>query len=203
MFGQPGHGSLLLKNTAADSVRLLMDKIYDYRRAQEKVLEDNPALLLGDVTSMNVTRMKGGKQRNVLPPFVELTVDIRIALTEDLEGFETMLRRWAKESAEKIEIEFLVKEPFCPPTKTDDSNIYWKAFKDATDELKMKIKPQVFPAGTDSAYVRAVGIPVIGFSPMINTPVLLHDHDEFLQADVYLRGIEIYKKIIENIANAV
>lgn len=36
---------------------------------------------------------------------------------------------------------------------------------------------------------------------MINTPVLLHDHDEYLQADVYLRGIEIYKKIIPAIAN--
>jgi aminoacylase len=37
---------------------------------------------------------------------------------------------------------------------------------------------------------------------MDNTPVLLHDHDEYLQADVYLRGIEIYQKIISNIANA-
>lgn len=37
---------------------------------------------------------------------------------------------------------------------------------------------------------------------MNNTPVLLHDHDEFLQADVYLEGIEIYKKIINNVANA-
>jgi aminoacylase len=61
---------------------------------------------------------------------------------------------------------------------------------------------QVFPGGTDSRYLRSVGIPAIGFSPMNNTPVLLHDHDEFLGADVYLKGIEIYKKIIEKIANA-
>lgn len=65
----------------------------------------------------------------------------------------------------------------------------------------MKTKLQVFPGGTDSRYIRGVGIPAIGFSPMINTPVLLHDHDEFLEADVYLRGIEIYKKIIQNVAN--
>lgn len=37
---------------------------------------------------------------------------------------------------------------------------------------------------------------------MIHTPVLLHDHDEYLQADVYLNGIEIYKKIIASVANA-
>lgn len=46
-----------------------------------------------------------------------------------------------------------------------------------------------------------VGIPAIGFSPMNNTPVLLHDHDEFISAEVYLRGIEIYKQLIKNIAN--
>jgi aminoacylase len=59
----------------------------------------------------------------------------------------------------------------------------------------------VFPGGTDSRYIRDVGIPAIGFSPMNNTPVLLHDNDEFLHADVYLKGIEIYKKIISNVAN--
>lgn len=36
---------------------------------------------------------------------------------------------------------------------------------------------------------------------MNNTPILLHDNDEFLKADIYLRGIEIYKKIISSIAN--
>jgi aminoacylase len=64
-----------------------------------------------------------------------------------------------------------------------------------------KIKPQIFPGGTDSCYIRALGIPAIGFSPMNHTPVLLHDHDEFLEADTYLRGIEIYKKIIQKVAN--
>lgn len=59
----------------------------------------------------------------------------------------------------------------------------------------------IFPGGTDSRHIRGVGIPAIGFSPMNNTPVLLHDNDEFLKADIYLRGIEIYKKIIANIAN--
>lgn len=36
---------------------------------------------------------------------------------------------------------------------------------------------------------------------MNNTPVLLHDHNEFLHADTYLHGIKIYKKIISKIAN--
>lgn len=201
VIGQPGHGSLLLKNTAAEKLRALMDRIYDYRSVQEKLLEKNSNLLLGDITTMNITKINGGKQRNVLPPLFEVTVDIRIALTQDLDEFEGMLRRWARESGDDIEIEFAVKEVFCPPTKTDGSNHFWNAMQKAINEMDLKVKLQVFPAGTDAAYLRIQGIPAIGFSPMINTPVLLHDHDEFLNADVYLKGIEIYQKIIENIAN--
>lgn len=66
----------------------------------------------------------------------------------------------------------------------------------------LKIVSQVFPGGTDSRYIRALGIPAIGFSPMNNTPVLLHDHDEFIAADVYLKGIQIYQNIIKSLANS-
>lgn len=36
---------------------------------------------------------------------------------------------------------------------------------------------------------------------MLDTVSKAHDHDEYLNAGVYLEGIEIYKKIIPNIAN--
>lgn len=183
-------------------MRLLLDKIYDYRREQENILENNPDLVLGDVTSINVTKLKGGKQRNVLPPFVELTVDIRMALTIEPDAFEVMLKKWADDSGSNIELEFLVKEPYCPPTVIDETNEFWKCFTQAMREMNLEISPQVFPAGTDAAYLRHAGIGAIGFSPMNNTPALLHDHDEFLQADIYLKGIEIYKTIISNIANS-
>lgn len=46
-----------------------------------------------------------------------------------------------------------------------------------------------------------IGIPAIGFSPMNHTPILMHDHDEYLNEKIFLRGIEIYKNIITNLAN--
>lgn len=66
----------------------------------------------------------------------------------------------------------------------------------------LSIKLQVFPGGTDSRYIRNVGIPALGFSPMNHTPVLLHDHDEYLHAGTYLKGVETYIKIIGNVADA-
>lgn len=59
----------------------------------------------------------------------------------------------------------------------------------------------VCPAGTDARFIREKKIPAFGFSPMNNTPILLHDHNEFVSASVYLNGIEIYKKIIQNLSD--
>jgi hypothetical protein len=36
---------------------------------------------------------------------------------------------------------------------------------------------------------------------MINTPQLLHDHDEFLNEKVFIRGVDIYEQLIERLAN--
>lgn len=51
-------------------------------------------------------------------------------------------------------------------------------------------------------YFAQIGIQALGFSPMNNTPVLMHDHDEFLGTDIFLNGIEIYKKLIPKLSNA-
>ena len=63
----------------------------------------------------------------------------------------------------------------------------------------IKLNPRIFYAATDSRYIREIGIPAFGFSPMNNTPVLLHDHDEYLNEDIYLRGIVIYEALLEQI----
>ena len=52
----------------------------------------------------------------------------------------------------------------------------------------------------DNAYFQ-VGLPALGFSPMNKTPLLVHDHDEFLNEDVFLKGINIYCQIIPAIGN--
>lgn len=61
----------------------------------------------------------------------------------------------------------------------------------------MKYEVNVFPGGTDSRHYRAAGVPAYGISPFINTPPLLHDHNEFLNADVYLNGIKFYEAFLK------
>ncbi|KAL5062052.1 hypothetical protein RYX36_023789, partial [Vicia faba] len=54
---------------------------------------------------------------------------------------------------------------------------------------------------TDACYFCNLGLPAIGFSPMENTHVLLHDHNEYLDKDEYLKGIKIYESIIKAYAS--
>lgn len=61
--------------------------------------------------------------------------------------------------------------------------------------------PEVFPAATDSRYFRQKGVPCFGFSPMRNTPVLLHDHNEFISTEVFLEGIKVFDSLILDMAN--
>lgn len=67
--------------------------------------------------------------------------------------------------------------------------------------MNLKYKTRVMAGGTDIQYLRELNIPAIGFSPIIQTPILLHDHNEFLTADMYLTGIGIWKEIILKVAN--
>lgn len=53
-------------------------------------------------------------------------------------------------------------------------------------ELGKEIDVEIFPAATDSRYFRQIGIPCFGFSPISNTPILLHDHNEFINEKVLL-----------------
>jgi aminoacylase len=84
-------------------------------------------------------------------------------------------------------------------TTTDRQvNPYWYAvFCDTLSAMDIEMVPQVFPAATDSRLLRALGIRALGFSPMRNTEILLHKHDEYILERDYLEGIGIYVELFQ------
>eukprot|EP00957_Ditylum_brightwellii_P090455 6888862-Ditylum_brightwellii.AAC.1 len=58
--------------------------------------------------------------------------------------------------------------------------------------MSLKFEPEVFLAWTDSRFLRALGIRVLGFSPMCNAEIMLHEDDEYLEEEVFLEGIGAY-----------
>lgn len=64
-------------------------------------------------------------------------------------------------------------------TATNDSNPWWSVFNQAITAAGGKLsKREILASTTDAKYIRQLGIPALGFSPMTNTPILLHDHNE-------------------------
>ncbi|KAK8734998.1 hypothetical protein OTU49_005777 [Cherax quadricarinatus] len=206
--GNPGHGSQFLTNTAGEKLQKVINSFLSYRDEQKLLLRDNEELRLGDVTTVNLTMLKGGVQVNVVPAELSIYFDIRLAPTEDVRKFEEKIKMWCKSAGDDVEYEFpLLEDSTQTLTQSlltcveDGKNPWWDAFSQACKDEGVKLEKQVFPAGTDCRYIRELNIPALGFSPMNRTPILLHDHNEFLNEKVFLRGIEIYQTIIPALAN--
>uniref|UniRef100_A0A1W7RJG1 N-acyl-aliphatic-L-amino acid amidohydrolase n=1 Tax=Agkistrodon contortrix contortrix TaxID=8713 RepID=A0A1W7RJG1_AGKCO len=199
--GNPGHGSRFIENTAAEKMHRVITSFLEFREHEKQRLKTGEHLTLGDVTSVNLTMLNGGVSFNVVPSELSVAFDIRIPPTADLKEFEEQLTSWCKTAGEGVTYEFQQKYMDQTVTSTEESDPWWKAFSDTCKDMNMKLKCEIFPAATDSRYIRATGRPAIGFSPMNYTPVLLHDHNEFLNEQIFLHGIEIYARLIPALAS--
>ena len=99
--GTPGHGSILHDNTAGEKIRVIIDRFMDYR-AQEKEKLKDPKVQIGDVTTINLTQLKGGVQTNVVPTSLTAIFDIRIEPSVDHIEFEAMIKRWCEEAGADV-----------------------------------------------------------------------------------------------------
>jgi len=199
--GATGHASILHENTAAEKIHKIINKLLGLREEEKAKLKGNAELDLGDVTSVNMTMLAGGLQPNVVPPELSAVFDIRIAPTRQLSDVKKMLDDLCIEAGPDVTYEYIQGSQITAKTSLDDGNVWWTTFKSVTDGLNLKLNKKIFPAATDIRYIRQLGIPAFGFSPMNNTPVLLHDHDEYLNEKIYLRGVDIYEQILVKIIN--
>jgi len=193
--GVTGHGSILFENTTGQKLTYLISKLMERRKIEmDKLYASN--MDYTNVTTINLTIMKGGVQGNVIPPELSVTFDVRLAVNADHDEFERQLNQWCEEAGGNITINYLIKDPKVPMTRADDTNPVWRVLMNTTREFGLEISPGATIGATDSRYLRKLNISAFGFSPIINTPRLLHDHDEFVPASGYLAGIDVYKQII-------
>jgi len=213
-IGPTGHGSRFVKNTASEKLLRSLGHFMQFRQQQEERLHQGcqhavaKKLTLGDVVTINITMLKagvttdGGKTYalNVIPMEAEAGFDLRIPPSLPLDVFESKLKEWTSE--EGVSYEFVFKTPAHAVSSTDrNENVWWKVFEDTCVELGLNLEPEIFPAGTDSRYLRMLGIPSFGFSPMNNTPILLHDHNEYINVATFVKGIDVYVKVVAALAN--
>ncbi|CAJ0601125.1 unnamed protein product [Cylicocyclus nassatus] len=199
--GSPGHGSKFIVNTAAEKLQKLINRTLEFREKQRQILESDPNKTLGDVITLNLTFLEGGVQVNVLPEKFVAKFDIRVPPTADFDELTKQITQWCHDAGEGVEYKFLQKTEIKNMTPTTPDDPWWATFEKSLREQGCKFVKEIFTGGTDSRFIRALGYRSIGFSPMNNTPSLLHDHNEYLNEKVYLRGVEIYETLIDNLAS--
>ncbi|XP_010555165.1 PREDICTED: aminoacylase-1 isoform X2 [Tarenaya hassleriana] len=213
--GAPGHGAKLYDNSAMENLLKSIENIRRFRASQFDLLKAG-LKGEGDVVSVNMAFLKAGTPSptgfvmNLQPSEAEAGFDIRVPPTADYEALEKRLvEEWAP-AARNMSMEFKQRadpldnsgKPLL--TATDQSNPWWGLLENAVREAGGKTgKPEIFPASTDARYFRRAGLPAIGFSPISNTPSLLHDHNEYLSKAEYLKGIDVYASIIKAYASYV
>jgi len=163
---------------------------------------------LGDVVSINVTALKSfvpgpdihdGFAINCIPTEAIACMDVRVPPNVPLEDIENLFKEWTKE--EGLSYSFYHKIDKHNVSTISDNNSWWNSLQSTFKELNKSIITEIFPAATDSKYYRNEGLPCYGFSPMNNTPILLHDHDEFINVAIFKEGIAVYERLIYNLAN--
>lgn len=129
-YGQSGHGSVLFNNTPGEKLNYVVNKLNEFRREEARKLNELK-LPFGNVTSINLTMLKGGVQNNVIPAEMSAIFDMRISPNTDIDAFEQQLNRWCDEAGGNITIKTLERGEKEKATRVDDSNPFWVAFKSA------------------------------------------------------------------------
>jgi aminoacylase len=180
------------------------------------------AKTIGDVTSLNLSMIRSGNRGdlpeeaayNVIPVRMEAAFDIRISPFMSPQEMSGLIDQWCSEAVEEVggvpegggvrwEYHQGRDQQAHASTSTDPlENPWWQAFLDIlAARFGRKCDPMVFPAATDSRFLRAEGIRAIGFSPMRGSPCLLHEHDEYLDEGVYLEGCAVYVGLMQDLGS--
>lgn len=224
--GNTGHASRFIEDTAVSSIISVVNKALDFREEQRQKLHHGSAndhncshsvarkTTLGDVTSLNVTVLKAGVQSggvdvlNVIPSSAEAGFDVRISPHQPTEEVEKMLNEWCEGVNAKRgrgDMGTVTWSHYNPAlgshstTDCSDNNPWWTLFRTTLYDKcgGACLRPGVFPAATDSRFLRALGVKAFGFSPMRNCPILLHENDEYIPEETFLEGISVYVEVIQ------
>ena len=174
---------------------------------------------LGDVTSLNVTVMQAGTVfpdgkalMNVVPASARVGMDLRISPSDDPAQISSMLDSWCQEANQQggganTTWAFAwdcVQEHKLTRLQDEAVSPWWDHFRQTlADGFGVHVEPAVFPAASDSRFLRALGYKALGFSPIRRSPIMLHENDEWLGEAAFLEGVDVYAVLIPALADFV
>lgn len=171
--------------------------------AQDKLRALNPRYYSMIRTSVVPTIFQGGYQRNVIPSEAEAMLDIRALPDEDPEQLFSTLKRIIDEPAVDV-VPLPVTRPAHQPAPIDGP--VFRTFEKVLGELHPHavVLPSMGTGATDSAQLRAAGIPSYGFGPgrPAGETSGAHGNDEAIYLAAYQDYIQILWQVVNELAAA-
>lgn len=211
--GSPGHGSKMYDGSAAENLMECAEAVARFRDGQFDLVKAGVVEEF-EVISVNPVYMKAGTPTptgfvmNLQPSEAEMGFDVRLPPTEDVAVLRKRITEEWVPISRNMTYQLIQKGPSRDInghpllTATNESNPWWFVFEQAISSSGGKLgKPEILSSTTDARFMRQMGIPTLGFSPMVNTPILLHDHNEFLKDTVFLNGIKVYENLISALSS--
>ena len=96
------------------------------------------------------------------------------------------------------------------PIDSHPSDVWWSILEDVLSRRSTNLETGISGGTNDDRFLRRYHnriaphkkpIKAISFSPIRNTPIRHHDNDEFVNKDVFLEGVGIYKEFVQAAAS--
>ena len=150
-------------------------------------------------TSISPNIIQGGFRFNVVPAEAEATLDVRALPDENLAAFMDELRRVIDDPA----VELSLAQSFWPATPPSplDSDMFRALEKAQADVFPGVVTlPVMLTGATDSASLRAKGVPSYGIGPVVTEEdgMRMHGNDERLSVEGLGKFVEfLYRAVVE------
>ncbi|XP_068632562.1 aminoacylase-1-like [Battus philenor] len=200
IYGEGGHGSSMPDETAMDKMQRLFDITTQFKQRQKQIMLSRDPLDYGSYTSLNINMINGGVAPNIIPSYLNVVIDMRLAMSIQVSEAEAMIETWLEQLGNGTQLSYIRKIEASQGTILDD-NFYWNSFSNALKEMGLQCLPIVCPATSDMIYVRNKGYPAIGFAYRPHTEPRIHGSDEYINVVTFVQAIEVYVNILKNVGN--
>ncbi|MEX2326741.1 MAG: M20/M25/M40 family metallo-hydrolase, partial [Pseudomonadales bacterium] len=168
---------------------------------QEKLRDINPYYYSIIRTSVSPTIIQGGYQRNVIPSEAVATLDIRALPGIDIEEMFETVRQIIDDPAVQIRPMKVTRPPHQPsPLDTTLFRTFEQVLTRQHPEAV--VLPVMLTGATDSAQLRAAGIPTYGFGPgiVVGDDNGIHGNNEYLRLPPFFEYVNLMWQIVEHVA---
>ena len=186
-------------NYVSAGMKLVFNNLWLFGPVVKKVMEGTPDTAAMIRTTAALTQLEGSPAINVLPEKATAGFSVRIAPQDSVASVLEHFRRVVGDLAE------VTCEDSQEPSPISDHNTKsYEYIKQTVAQVfpGVDAAPYVMNAATDSRHFAAICKEVYRFAGFVFTEeqrANIHSADEFMPVDAYLKGIDFYKALIQNL----